>query len=77
MTTEKNEYATQFQDFINSNVPDEYKEVIQHFQNQGLFYQQLLKKINNDEPGLSDFWNLPQTLGFNTLSDGQLDCLQL
>jgi len=38
MTTEKNEYATQFQDFINSNVPDEYKEVIQHFQNQGLFY---------------------------------------
>lgn len=77
MTTEKNEYATQFQDFINSNVPDEYKEVIQHFQNQGLFYQQLLEKINNEEPGLSDFWNLPQTLGFNTLSDGQLDWLHL
>lgn len=76
MTTENNDPYAQFNAFINSDLPDEYKEVLKHFQEQGLFYQQLIQKVNNNEPDLSEFWNLPNTLGFDTSFTGQPEWFQ-
>jgi len=76
MTTETNDPYTQFIALINDNLPDEYKELLKHFQQQGTFYQQFIQSVNNNETDLSGFWNLPNALGFGTVSNGQPEWLQ-
>jgi len=76
MTTDTNNPYAQFNALINSNLPDEYKEILKRFQEQGLFYQQLIQKVNNNESDLSEFWNLPNALGFDTPSNEQPEWLQ-
>jgi hypothetical protein len=66
MTTDTRSPYTQFFTLMNSKLPDEYKAVLQKFQEHGDFYQQLINNVNNNETDLSKFWDLPSTLGFNT-----------
>jgi len=52
-----------FSALINSSIPNEYKQLLSNFQEQGNFYTQLIQHIANKKD-LSSFWNLPNTLGF-------------
>ncbi|MDF1828511.1 poly(R)-hydroxyalkanoic acid synthase subunit PhaE [Cycloclasticus pugetii] len=76
MTTDTKNPYTQFFTLMNSKLPDEYKAVLQKFQEHGDFYQQLINNVNNNETDLSKFWDLPSTLGFNTASNPQTKWLQ-
>jgi hypothetical protein len=60
-TTE--DLLAQFQKLIDSSVPDEYKQVLHDFKNQGEFYTQLLQGINTDHEALESFWQLPESFG--------------
>lgn len=76
MTSKTNDIFEQFNTLIGSNLPDEYKNILKNFQEQGVFYQQLLQSINNKNEDLSEFWTLPNTLGFNTDNAAQPDGLK-
>lgn len=73
---ESKDTFTQFNDLLSSNMPDEYKALLKNFQEQGTFYQQLIKNVNNDDDNLASFWNLPNTLGFNSSTDEQPEWLK-
>ena len=76
MTTKTNNPFAQFNTLINSSLPDEYKEVLKRFQEQGVFYQQLIQKVNNNESDLSEFWSIPSALGFDTSSNDRTEWFQ-
>lgn len=76
MTTKTDHSFAQFDAFLNSAVPDEYKDLLKSFQKQGDFYQQFIQCANEQQPDLSEFWSLPNTLGFDSLSNHQLKWLQ-
>ena len=66
MTTKNDHAFTQFDDLLNSSMPDEYKDLLKKFKRQGDFYQQFVHSNNEQEADLSTFWNLPNTLGFDS-----------
>ncbi len=67
MTAKNHDVLEQFNALIDSKLPDEYKDILKSFQQQGLFYQQLFQNMNHDESDLSEFWDLPSTLGYTTV----------
>ena len=52
-----------FSALINSSIPDEYKQLLSNFHEQGTFYTQLIQNIEGKKD-LSSFWDIPNTLGF-------------
>lgn len=62
----------QFNSLIESDIPNEYKDILKSFYEQGGFYSQLIQSIS-DKSDLSAFWDLPNTLGFNQTSDKNSD----
>lgn len=76
MTTKNDHTFTQFDDLLNSTVPDEYKDLLKNFKRQGDFYQQFIQCNNKQEDDLSAFWNLPNTLGFESLANQWPEWLQ-
>ncbi|HIF18085.1 MAG TPA: hypothetical protein EYG50_09115 [Cycloclasticus sp.] len=77
MTAKNNDVFEQFNALIGGNIPDEYKDILKSFQEQGLFYQQLIENISREDNDLSKFWDLPNTLGFKTSNKEQPDWLTL
>jgi hypothetical protein len=65
----------QFNSLIESNIPDEYKALLQNLQEQGAFYNQLIQSVNEDD-NLSSFWDLPNTLGFSQTTQAQPNWFQ-
>ena len=76
MTIKTDDAFAQFNALINGNMPEQYKELLKNVWEQGLFYQQLVQSVNDNEPDLSKFWDLPNTLGFDALSSEQPEWLQ-
>lgn len=76
MTIKTDDAFAQFNALINGNMPEQYKEFLKNVWEQGLFYQQLVQSVNDNEPDLSKFWDLPNTLGFDALSSEQPEWLQ-
>jgi len=76
MTTKNDHPFTQFDDLLNSTVPDEYKDLLKNFKRQGNFYQQFIQCNNEQEDDLSTFWNLPNTLGFESFANQWPEWLQ-
>ena len=76
MTTKNDHAFTQFDDLLNSSMPDEYKDLLKKFKRQGDFYQQFVHSNNEQEADLSTFWNLPNTLGFDSFVKQQPEWLQ-
>ncbi|PHS72593.1 MAG: hypothetical protein COB22_04465 [Cycloclasticus sp.] len=65
----------QFNSLIESNIPDEYKTLLQNFQEQGFFYNQLLQSIQGND-NLASFWDLPNTLGFSSTTHSKPNWFQ-
>ncbi|PCH85210.1 MAG: hypothetical protein COB26_08940 [Piscirickettsiaceae bacterium] len=59
-----------FSALIDSNIPEEYKQLLKSFQQQGAFYTQLIQSIASNKE-LTSFWDIPSTLGFAKPSDKQ------
>jgi len=76
MTTKNDHTFTQFDDLLNSTVPDEYKDLLKNFKKQDAFYQQFIQHSNEQQADLSTFWNLPNTLGFESFFNQQPQWLQ-
>jgi len=76
MTTKNDHTFTQFDDLLNSTVPDEYKDLLKNFKRQGDFFQQFIQCNNKQEDDLSTFWNLPNTLGFESFANQRPEWLQ-
>ena len=76
MTTKNDHTFTQFDDLLNSTVPDEYKDLLKNFKRQGDFFQQFIQCNNKQEDDLSMFWNLPNTLGFESFANQWPEWLQ-
>lgn len=76
MTIKTDDAFAQFNALINGNMPEQYKELLKNVSEQGLFYQQLIDSVNDNNADLSKFWDLPTTLGFATSSSGQAEWLQ-
>ena len=56
----------QFNRLIESSLATEYKDVLTAFKEQGEFYQQFLNEAHKATPDLASFWDIPNTLGFQT-----------
>lgn len=71
-TSTGDDVYTRFSDLIASDIPQEYKQLLENFHKQGNFYSQLVQSVskNND---LSSFWDLPSTLGFDKAADNSDD----
>jgi len=65
MNAKDRDIFEQFNGLLQSNISGEYKDILQNFQQQGAFYQQLLQNIAGGDD-LSSFWELPNSLGFST-----------
>ncbi|ORU93363.1 MAG: hypothetical protein A6F70_05380 [Cycloclasticus sp. symbiont of Bathymodiolus heckerae] len=76
MTTKNHDAFEQFNTLIGSNIPEEYKNILKSFQQQGQFYHQFFQNINSNDEGLSSFWDLPNTLGFNMPNHEQPDWIK-
>lgn len=76
MTAKPDHYFTQFDALLNSAIPEEYKDLLKNFQQQGTFYQQFIQSSNEQQPDLSAFWSLPNALGFDSLSSYQTQWTQ-
>jgi len=61
----------QLNKLLNSNMPDEYKTLLQKIQQQGDFYSSLIQHIDNNE-NIENFWGLSNKHGF-TSSDNEPD----
>jgi len=57
----------QFDSLLSSNMPEEYKTILRHFQQQGEFFSQFIQHPKKED--LSDFWNLSETLNVNSKTD--------
>lgn len=55
----------QFQSIVDNTIPEQYKPLLAHLNEQGLFYQQFIQSLNNKEADLSSFWALPNSWGDN------------
>jgi len=75
MNAKEQNIFKQFNALIGSNIPEEYKSILQNFQQQNTFYQQLLQNIDSGSD-LSKFWELPDALGFNIDTQGQPEWLK-
>ena len=65
----------QFNALLSSSIPEEYKDILNNFNNQGDFYNQLIQSVNNKDE-LSTFWSIPDTLGFKNNAGNQSDWFQ-
>lgn len=61
------EIFNQFNQLIEGNLPDEYKELLKNTQKQGSFFTNFIQSIDN-KGDISSFWNIPETLGFPNIS---------
>jgi len=75
MNAKEHNIFEQFNGLLQSNIPDEYKDILQNFQQQGAFYQQLLQNIESGDD-LSSFWELPNSLGFSINQQAQAEWLR-
>lgn len=57
----------QLDSLLSSNMPEEYKTILRHFQQQGEFFAQFIQQPKKEQ--LSDFWNLSKTLNVNSKTD--------
>lgn len=55
----------QLNKLLSSKMPDEYKNILKNFQQQGEFYSQLIQHIDNEDQ-LDSFWNLAHQPPFTT-----------
>ncbi|MBQ0724468.1 MAG: hypothetical protein KBT50_03580 [Cycloclasticus sp.] len=51
----------QFRSIVENTIPEQYKPLLAHFNEQGLFYQQFIQSLNSKETDLSSFWALPNS----------------
>jgi len=58
----------QLNTLFSSNMPDEYKTILQNFQQQGDFYSKLIQHVDNKE-SLESFWNLANEKSFCPLEN--------
>lgn len=66
------EIFNQFNQLIEGNLPDEYKELLKNTQKQGSFFTSFIQSID-DGNDLSSFWNIPETLDIPTTSTDPKD----
>ncbi|MEO1888525.1 MAG: poly(R)-hydroxyalkanoic acid synthase subunit PhaE [Cycloclasticus sp.] len=73
MTSQTDHVFEQLNKLMGSSMPDEYKEILKNFHEQGVFYQRLIQ--HTDKHSINDvtFWDLPSTLGFNSSDTSQPD----
>jgi len=74
--TTSNAIIEQFNRLIESSLASEYKDVLTAFKEQGEFYQQFVNEAQKSTPDLASFWNIPNTLGFQTNTHPVFDCFQ-
>lgn len=55
----------QFQSTVETMIPEQYKPILTHLNEQGFFYHQFIQSLNNKKTDLSSFWALPNSWGDN------------